>query len=318
MRLSGALAPALVSGLALALLPSLALAQGKDAPPDAAGEEATPEDEPIPSYDDNGEPAGATENPDAPKTDWDKPPVVEAKVAAPVRTGYPIERIYRPLVLPRRMIEAGLEVPLTVNPGSAGAVLRGAFGVTHELQLGLRYNTFTATEDDTFGGKAFAIDADYLIFPWLAAQVSLPVNVDPYSQGLVLGAPMKFTFVDKFSIEVLRDFIGFKLYRFLPSAISAAENEALAIADEQNAIVPDGELNVGARFTYQFAPNLAGDARYNIRMVDFKEDGAPHELTVGAWYSTSAKLDLAARLGFLDMANASDSFAAQLLVAFRM
>src|SRR5690606_32481947 len=137
-----------------------------------------------------------------------------------------------------------------------------------------------------------------------------PVMVDPYSQGLMVGAPMKFAFLDQFSIEVLRDLVGFKLHRFLPRADSPIHNAGLAAQDEVNTILPDTELNLGGRAIYQFSPQLSGDARYNIHMPDFEATDAPHELTVGVSYSTSMHLDLAARLGFLDLGQADDSFVA--------
>lgn len=287
--------------------------------PLGAAAAAPAEEEAAPLYDPSGSELGTSEDPDAPTTEWDKPAVEVKKAAAPVRTGYPIERILRPLVLPRGTIEIGLEVPTTVNPvASASGLLRGAYSINGKAQLGLRYNTFTATEAKSFGGKSFALDFDYLVLPWLAGQLSLPVLADPYAQGLVLGAPMKFSFLGKFSLEFGRDLVGFKIKRFLPSVTDAAANEAFKLLDDTNTVLPDGELNLGGTATYQFKPNLAGDARYNMRLIDFNSDGAPIELTVGGHYSTSARLDVGLRLGFLDLSHYKDSFTAQLIAAFRI
>jgi hypothetical protein len=289
-------------------------AEGAEGAPPPGAEEA-----PIPSYDENGEPAGATENPKA--RDWDaKEPAPVAAAPTAVTTSptvYPIERIFRPLVLPRHMVEASLELPMTVDPASVTAIVRGAFGVTKELQVGLRYAIFTSADGETFGGKTVAIDAEYDVFPWLSAQIALPINFDPYAQGVVFGAPMKFAFWDKFSIELGRDLVGVKLAKFLPSAARPAENAALAAAEALNEIVPASEVNLGGTVFYQFAPNLAGEARYNVRMPEFEATGAPHEATLGVSYSTSNMLDIGARLGFFDLANASESFLAQLSVAYR-
>jgi hypothetical protein len=341
MRLTGALALTLTLTFAL---PSLGLAQSTDdeedtssatrgrskkkkaapaaapAPAETAAP-AEPADEPLQTYDEGGEELGTSENPDAPKTDWDKRTEVAVETtAAPItRETYPIERIYRPIVLPRGMLEAGFETPITLGDlNSVSGLLRASYSVDGKLQLGLRYGTGSLTEVDNYAGKAISIDVEYAIFPWLAAQIALPINFDPYAQGLTLGVPMQWTFVDRFRIEVGRDLVSFKLYRFLPSAALAWENEFQAAADAVNTATSDGELNLGGRFIYQFKPNLAGDARYNIRYVDFQQDGVPHELSVGATYSTSNRLDVAARVGFADLADATDNFIAQLAVAFRM
>jgi hypothetical protein len=288
-----------------------------DGDPTASPTGAPGAEEPLPSYDPSGDPAGATENPTAPK-DWDaKPPPPPPLAVKAIRTGYPIEQIYRPLVLPRRMMQAALELPMTVDPGSFTAIVRGSYGATRDLQLGLRYAIVTAISGDTLGGKTVALDADYQVFSWLAGQISLPIGFDPLALGVVFGAPMKFTLFDRFSVEVLRDVVGVKLYRYLPSAVSPAESASLAAADRLNSIVPASEVDLGGRVLYQFTPELAGEARYNVRMPEFEATGAPHEATLGALYSTSNKLDLGARLGFLDLARASDSFVAQLSVVYR-
>jgi hypothetical protein len=320
MQLPRAIALSLALAVPLALA-DVAAAQGKrppaDPPTDAPADAAPAE--PLPSTDERGDPAGASENPVAPETPWDAKPEVEAVKAAPAAPEpYPLERVRRPLVLPRRTLEIGLDAPMTTaEPERIGATVRAAFGVTNEAQVGLRYHLGTAASGESFGGKAFALDVRYAVFRWLAPQISLPVHLGPYAQGLVLAAPMKFTFLGKLAIEVGNDLVGIKLSRFLPSTRDQAENAALEQLEATSGLVPDGELNLGGRATWQFDPKLAGDLRYNIRMIDFESSGAPNELTVGVAYSTSSRIDFSARTGFLDLDEA-ESFAFELGAALRL
>lgn len=283
-----------------------------------AADPAVTEEPPIPAYDESGEPAGASENPDDPNTAWTAKPVAVAAKAAPVRTGYPIERIYRPLVLPRGMIEVAFDAPMSVDPGAASGLVRGSYSITDELQVGLRYGTGTMTSDKYFTGKAFQIDVEYLIQPWISAQVGLPLMIDPYAQGVTLGAPIKFAYLGRFSIEILRDLVSFKVNRFVPSVFNAAFNEGQVALDRTNTALPDGQLDLGITGIYQFSPAVAGDARWAYHLVDFETEGAPVELSAGLTYSTSNKLDVGARLGFFDLGHAGDTFMAQLGVAYRL
>jgi hypothetical protein len=297
-------------------------------PPKPATPPAPPPEpeKPIETYDAEGNPAGASENPDAPTTAYDTQPEPPAPVAAEaeeeeapeVEPPYPLALRDRPQVLNKGMLEVGLDLPYSLDPGHISAVLRAAYSINGKLQVGFHYLFGTATDDGSFNGKAFSIDAEYELLSWVSAQLSLPTGVSPYAQGLTLGLPVKVKLPGRLALEVLRDLATVKLYRYAPSLTNAAETEGLFAADKVGGIVPDGELNLGGRVIFQAKPSLAIDGRYNVRMIDFSSEDAPTELTLGLTYSRWKRFDLGLRLGWYDLGEAPDGLGGQLGAALRL
>jgi hypothetical protein len=293
-------------------------------PPDDKGDDkeappAVPGVDP-PASSPSDAPTGAEENPDAPVTDFEKPAKIETAVSAPAAPAdYPIERALRPITLPRRMAEVTVDAPNSFNPYVQSGLLGARYGITHQLQAGLRYGTGTLFDGEYFAGKTFSIDGEFQVFHWLAAQVSVPMLVDPYSVGVVLGAPMKFTLLGRLRFDLLRDFLTFKVSRFAPSVVDAAFNERQVELDETNSVLPDGEIAANAAATWQLQPNMAIEARFGVRGRDFEfQSDSPTAFDVGLVYSSTNRIDIGGRMGFADLNHTDQSFGLWLLAALRI
>jgi hypothetical protein len=291
---------------------------------DESGDEAPPSDDPGLPVDDgptpSGAPVGAEENPKAPVTEFDEPVEVEAKVAGPAAPAeYPIERALRPITLPYRMTEITIDAPNSFNPYVQSGLLGARHGITNEIQVGLRYGTGTLYDGEYFAGKAFSIDGEYQVFDWLAAQLSLPMLVDPYAAGVTVGAPMKFTILGRLRFDLLRDLLTFKLSRFAPSVVDAAYNDRQVQADEVNSVIDNGEINVNVGATWQLQPIMALEARFGVKGRDFEfQSDSPTAFDLGLIYSSSNKIDIGGRLGFADLNDTDTSFGLWLLAALRI
>jgi len=277
---------------------------------------------PPPSRD----PTGMEENPEAPDTDFERPVGAQVDAAAsapPVPTGYPIERALRPITLPQRMTEITIDAPNSFNPYVQSGLLGIRHGVTREIQAGLRYGTGTLYDGEYFAGKAFSIDGEVQVFPWLAAQVSVPMLVDPYAVGVTVGAPIKAVVLGRLRFDLLRDFATFKLSRFAPSVVDAAENDRLVVADETNSVIEDGQLNLNAAATWQLQSNLAIEGRFGLKGRDFEfESDSPTALDVGLLYSSvysgANQVDIGGRVGFADLNQTDETFGLWLVAALRI
>lgn len=297
----------LAAGLMLAAA-NPALAQGED-----GGEEVTLDDM-------AGELGGADENPDAPKLIDDEPTEPATAAKAKLDGPYPIELALRPLTLHAGMSEAALLIPSTFDSPVVSGAVRVGYGVTREAQLGLRYGGGSLTEDEFVTGKAVAIDFYYLVKPWVAGQLSVPMLLDPFAIGVRLGAPMKFRF-DKFSLFAGHDLIGIKFKRFIPEVEVAAANATAVMLDASNTTVHDAELRLLGGVIYQLKPHLAftGEAGLvtQIGALD-SEDNSALRMSGTLTYSKSNKLDLGGRL-FIDDFNAvSETGGLALFAALRI
>jgi hypothetical protein len=270
---------------------------------------------------------GTAENPDAPKLPGDDAPIVEAAAPPPVRTGYPIEDVLRPLTLPAVTSEVSFDARSTFSDFDLELGLRAKYGITRQWQIGLRYligglYDDPATMDDdaaTFNtGKAFGIDVTYLVFDWLAAHVTVPVYVDPFAMGLTLGAPMKFRFQDKFAIVLLDDFIDIRLNRYVPSLINERTNEALREADETNTSTPRGNLYLRVGGVYQQSPQLAVKANLTQTLQDFGDNDNPTGAEIVGQYSPNSSMDLIGRAGIDAFDRADSTFSILLADAYRI
>ncbi len=295
------------------MCPGWALAQQAPTGDDDKGESPIPSDAPD----------GAEENPKAPVTpfdDFSKPKVATRVSAAPARPAeYPIERALRPITLPRRMTEVTLDAPNSFNPYVQSGVLGARHGITERIQAGLRYGTGTLYDGEYFAGKALSVDGEYQVFDWLAAQLSLPMLVDPFSMGVTVGAPMKFNPLPRLRFDLFRDLVTFKVSRFAPSVVDAAANDRQVQADEVNSVLEDGDIKLNAGATWQLQPQMAIEGRFGLRAPDFEfQSDSPTSLDVGLIYSSTNKVDIGGRFGFADLNHTDESFGLWLLAALRI
>jgi hypothetical protein len=285
----------------------------------ASADQATPE---AAAQSPSGAPRGAEENPEAPVTEFQEisqPDVQVQRPAPPVPTEYPIERVLRPITLPERMTEVTLDAPNSFNPYEQSGLLGARHGITAEIQAGLRYGTGTLHDGEYFVGKAVSLDGEYKVFDWLAAQLSLPMLVDPFSLGVTVGAPMKFTFFERLRFDLLRDLVTFKVSRFAPSVVDAELNDVQVEADETNSIIEDGRINLNAGATWQLQRQIALEGRFGVQAPDFEfQSDSPTALDVGLIYSGSNKVDVGGRIGFADLNHTDETFGVWLLAALRI
>lgn len=309
--------------------PTAALAQGTP-PADPADKDKKaddkdkkpPEEEFDPSLMDDPE----GENPNDPDIDLvgdqQTPPPkkrVPPKVRAPSTVGYPMMVGHRPITLKKYMVEPIVQYGVVVDPFIAEGVIGGRFGVTDQIQAGLRYG-FGSVGDDLDGyevGKVVSLDFEYLIQPWVAGQLSVPILFDPISVGVVLGAPMKFIFFEKLTLQFFRDLVSFRTNRFVPDVESAAATAALIAFDATDTNTPDGAINVQGSALYQQSEKLAFELRAGLNAIDFElNSDSPKLFDLGAYYTHSAELDFGGRIGFRDLSD-TGTFGAIVFVQYR-
>jgi len=322
-------ARSLLAWLAAASLLALGAASAAAQPADAdkgAGKDAKPNPDDEPPSDEAM--SGIDENPKAPKSGEDA--TIQPAAPPPVskRSGYPIEEVLRPLTLPATTSEIGVDLRSTVEP-IAGATLRARYGITRQIQIGLRYgagglfasdtNNDGATDGDAkfHAGKAVAIDGAFLITDWAAAQLSVPMYLDPFAMGIVLGAPLKFRFGSKFAIYGLSDLIEFTAVDFVPSVTSEAYNDTRVRRAAINTQPVAGALRPSAGTIYQVSPDMAVISYLAIEMQDFKNEDVGYTLEGILQYSMSSHVDLSGRLGF-DRLDDANSFGLRLSAQIRI
>jgi hypothetical protein len=307
--------------------PKMAPIDDEAKPPDDKGEGTDVEmEEDAPPEDMEG----TSENPDAPRLVGDEDDVVTTAPKA-TRTGYPIEEVLRPLTLPAVTSEIGLDLRSTFDGLNTEVGLRARYGITRQIQIGLRYGIGGLYEDVGTGddkivfntGKAVGLDVSYLIQDWVAAKITLPVYVQPFAMAITLGAPMKFRFGQKFAIVVLDDFLDIRVSKFIPSLTDERRNELYVALDESGTTLPDTLLHVRAGVIYQQSPQLAIKGNVSITSVQGTDDTTvsaktPYALEALVQYSPKAKMDVTVRAGFDDLASASESFGLMLAAAYRI
>jgi hypothetical protein len=285
-----------------------ALGQGED-----GGEEVTLDDM-------AGELGGADENPDAPKLIEEKEEAA-ATVDRPMDGGpYPIELARRPITLHAGMSEAELQLPATFDSPVISAAVRVGYGITNEAQLGLRYGAGSVTEDEFITGKAVAVDFYYLVQPWAAAQLSVPMLLDPVSIGVRLGAPLKFRF-DNVALLVGKDLVGIRIKRFIPEVEVAAANAAAVLLDASNTTVHKADVRILGGVTYQHKPNLALTGETGLVIQIGAHDSVANRalrMSGTVTYSKSNKLDLGGRLFVNDFNHFSESAGLAVFAALRI
>ena len=289
------------------------LAPADGAPP---GTPAPAPDEPPPSEESFN---GVNENPNAPKVPVD-PDAPKAVVVVKRPVGYPIEEALRPITLPKYMSEVSLGISEVLNPSDTNATLRGRFGITNQWQLGITYNvgglfdngcgTSTGcTNKITFNtGKSFGVDLTYLITDWVGVSATVPVYVDPFAMGLNLGAPLKFTFGDKFAVGGLNDFIDIRLHNFVPSLTDERSNSQSAVLSNTHTSLPNGSLNFVGYGIYQIQPNLAVIGELGGELLNFSSQNTIYPLKATIQISPVRTVDLSLTAGWDDLNNATSTF----------
>jgi hypothetical protein len=278
---------------------------------------------------------GTAENPDAPHSmmESDAPAVEVTAAPAPRPPGYPIEEALRPINLPQNLSEVSLVPHAQVSPLAATTALRVRYGVTPRVQLGLTYLIGAVFDDPStvesrqafHSGKAVGLDVTYMLQSWIGVQVGVPLYISPLAVSLALGAPIKFTFGDRFAIGGFDDLLNIKLDRFAPTFYQEAQNATAASGTMTNTTQSAGELRVSVYGVYQYQPNFAVIGRTGILMEDFatgKTNGCAGEclttfISGGFRYTPRKYLDVGLAIGFDDLAHGG-SFAPAGFLAFRI
>jgi hypothetical protein len=276
---------------------------------------------------------GTDENPDAPHDVFNTPTVVKT---APVvhESGYPIEEARRPITLPANMSEISISPHSTVSPASGTDALHARYGITRQVQLGLTYvwggiyQAPTSMSTAFHPGKAVGLDVTVLLQNWLAVRVGVPVYIDPVAVGLQIGAPIKFSFGEKFALGGLDDLLLIKISKFAPSFYSEEQNATYAtFVTATNTSTPDGDLRFSAYGVYNHTPQLAIIGRIGFDSPLGSAGGSSAGsmatantttfLRAGLQYSPKKYFDVGASLGFDDLAHGG-TFSPQGFLAVRI
>lgn len=284
-----------------------------------------PEDD-TPSTD----PTGVNENPDAAKPDAPNEIDANANTAPPkpkiTRKDFPIEETLRPITLPALMSEAGLDVRNYIKPYDGNTTLRGRFGITRQIQIGLTYNIggffddadMASTKTKFNTGKSIGLDVTYAVTNFLAVRVTLPFYLSPFAMGATIGVPLKFHIGDRFAFGGGTDFISFKIHNFVPSLVDERMNDANAAFVDSGTKTADGALFFTGFAEWQWKPNLVVGGDFGLLYPDFSDADTPFSLRALVQYSTSNKLDFGGALGFGDIANWRDTVLLNLYAQLRI
>jgi hypothetical protein len=177
-------------------------------------------------------------------------------------------------------------------------------------------------ETDTFGGKTFAIEGQFAVFPWLAPQISVPMLVDPYSVAVSFGPEMRFVLFDKLRLFGLRDMFTIRINRLIPSVTSPWQTAAYVALDDKMTDLPAASMNISGGAAYQFQENMAFEARTGVQtFFDAQTDSTDRDpilFDLGLIYSSSNMIDIGGRIGWSDVNRADESFGLYAFGAFRI
>ncbi|HVV88520.1 MAG TPA: hypothetical protein VHE35_36000 [Kofleriaceae bacterium] len=245
------------------------------------------------------------EDEDAPKIGVQTP--AQTPTTPKSRTGaYPITEVLRPLTLPDFTSEIRLEALFYPTPVDAEFALRARYGITRQVQLGLQYGIGGFYDDGKRDkvrfntGKAVALDLTYLAADWIAPRLTVPMYVDPFAIGFVLGAPVKFRFGDRFAIVGLEDVVAFKVQsdKFLPDLRKEKANEAAVDELTSGTIQSDGFFRLDGGVLYQLAPDLVVSGRFGVTFNDFSGADAPTSLRALVQFTPIRTLDVVGEAGW--------------------
>jgi hypothetical protein len=265
---------------------------------------------------------GKDENPGAPTAATVETEVVaQAPPPKPKRVGYPIEEALRPITMPKNMSEVSLGPHAQLDPYAGADALHARFGINDKAQIGVTY-LFAGIYDDpatpamvddslgVHGGKAVGLDFTYTIRHWAAARIAVPMYISPFAIALQLGAPLKFTFNDKFAVGGFDDLLTIRLKEFPPTFYQEAQNAAAAEASRTMTQQSRGSLRFSTFGIWQYSMKTAVVGRLGVNVDDFsttKTGGVGTGLTsfmrLGFDYTIRNYLDLGLSLGFDDLAH---------------
>ena len=264
---------------------------------DAGGEVELGEDPPSIGDDDEDE--------DAPRISQ---PVATPQVTPRTRAGaYPVTEVLRPLTLPDFTSEIRVDALFyPLSPLDAEFGLRARYGITRQVQLGLGYGIGGFYNDGKRDkvrfntGKAISLDVSYLATDWIAPRIAIPMYVDPFAIGLVLGAPVKFRFGDRLAIVGFEDVVAFKLQddKFLPDLRREKANEAAVDQLTSGTIQSDGFFRLDGGVLYQLAPDLVVSGRFGVTFDDFTSADAATSLRGLVQFTPVRTLDLIGEAGW--------------------
>lgn len=306
-----------LTAILLGLFPAAAVAQQAPATQPAPVSPVLPGDEgPIPDPN--------VKDPNLPPDPEAHPPAYRY-----AKRDYPREVVHRPLTLPEDQAEVMLDVPFVAGDGNPTLtqVLRGAFGVTVDLQLGVTYSVGLERLNAETGekgfevGKAVSLDAAYTIFPgYLAAQLRLAFYADPdiFGLALVLGAPFKLTLADRWAIFGAADLVTIKLTGLAVYPADPARNLAAVALDARGGTTPAGSIDLNLGVAFQAKPNLAVWGTVGLGWPDFDTNDQPFALFAGLTYTPRRFWDIGARIGFLSLDDPATSFSIGAFAAVRL
>ena len=275
---------------------------------------------------------GTDENPDAPRTIGNEPAAVTAIPEKKKTVGYPIEEALRPITLPQNMTEVSIDPHVQVSPFHGTAALRGRYGITRQVQLGLTYvlggvydDPGTVSDKTSFHpGKAVGVDVTILLRNFLGLKIGVPVYIDPVAVGMTIGVPMRFYLTEKFTLGGMDDLLTFKIRKFAPTFINDVDNARGAAFDENNTTQSRGQLRFSVYGIYQHKPNFALIGRAGVTIDDFSGTrnnfgygGQFTHLRAGFQFTPRRYLDLGLSVGFDDVSELG-SFSPAAFLAVRI
>jgi hypothetical protein len=306
--------------LLLAAVPTLAAAQESQPATDQAA--ATPtivtDDEgPIP--DPNVPDIARRRPPSGPGT-----PVVRY-----TKADYPTEIVKRPLTLAAMQGQVTLDMPLVAGDGhpTLTQILRGAFGVTQDLEVGVSYSVGLerlSPDSGTDGfeaGKAFSLDGAYTLVPQLLscqARLAFLADSDNFGVGLILGVPLKLELGDRWALFGGQDLVHIKLKALPVDPADPAGNLAQLAAITRGVPTSRGSIDVHVGAAFQATPVLALYGIFGVAWPDFSGDQQPWSLFAGLTYTADRVWDIGARVGFYKLDQPSESFSVGATAALRI
>ena len=281
---------------------------------------------------------GTNENPDDPHGVG-----MENKIIAPVpvakkTTTYPTEEALRPITLPANMSEISIAPHAQLSPFTSSDAIHARYGITPKVQIGLTYlfagiydrhsvDPGVSSKTSFHSGKAFGIDFTVLLQNWIAIKVGVPIYIDPLAVSLTLGAPIKFTFGDKYAVGGFDDLLNITLDRFAPSFYQDLYNAVGAANDANHTQQSRGHLRFSAYGIYQQSPRLAIIGRLGIdndlglggggAAGTSSGGGTVYFIRAGIQYAVRRYFDFGASLGWDDLSRLG-AFGPQLYLALRI
>ncbi len=324
--------------VAMAAWPLRSFGGGVEKEPDTGIGKA--EDPNIPESKDTGGDEGGgdegggdegTDNPDKANavTVGDLEGTTHKKAPRATKSSYPMAVIERPLTLTATQAQVTLDVPMIAGTGAGGLimtqVLRGSYGITQDIQVGVGYGFGVDVLGAKMGvkgytaGKAFSVDGAYTVIPgWLAATISFPFYAQPFASSMTIGAPFRVTLNKQIALIGGQDLLQIRFAKFPVSLDRPWDNIAGAAVDAVHGTQPSGNLNLTAGALYQRKENLAFTGMIGFFLPDFGSPSKSTSLLFSGIWSKSKTLDFSFRFGFSDLAHPGDSVTFGLFAAYRL